>query len=1640
MARTPKSAAEPSTPAAPPTQRAYTLRLRGAHEKCQQCSNDGCNCWRDALWATHEAVNKGAKVFGEWLLTLRGGLSHELAEPPPLAKGKSRTEEETAALRKNRRILLALSWLSVEDARGAPQGEGVRVATGKETPEVRKDKVLAALRVILAGRGCSETKIGSWLADCGDSLASRIRDDAVWVNRSACYDVALADIGPSLTREEVWDVLEPFFAGRESYLAPVELADDEDSGGGADEKAKDLVQKAGQWLSSRFGTGTGADFGSMANVYAAMRAWARSAGPFGSGPDALADLAQSLAQSNPESADANGILSLISGPGYKSATRNIVKAWGDRADAVSKDDLAKFVEVTAEDEAKCKANVGAKGRKPWSDKILEKVENACGFTYLQKDGPARHSEFAVMLDHAARRVSIGHSWIKRAEAQRRRFEEDAKRLDNVPKDAVAWLDAFVAERSSTSGATAAGGEYRIRRRAIEGWEGVIKKWKRASCKTEEDRIAAAREVQSDPEIDKFGDIQLFEALAADDAECVWRQHVNATPDPLRDYVFGHDARFRQRHFKVPAYRHPDPLRHPVFGDFGNSRWDIKYAVHEAVKAVRAKRGPNADRTNWMQAKYGLQMGLWDGNSVGDVALRWSSKRLTKDLARNSQHQGKPVHDVARADRLGRAASRIKPDERAIAAGLFELADWNGRLQAPRGQLDAIAKRVEKYGWDEVARKMRDRLKWLVTFSAKLECRGPWYRFFNGQGDRSPFRKIVTSGPRKGQTYESVNGWPHAIPNDDREGHAKLILSRLPGLRVLSVDLGHRFAAACAVWEAISREQFERECRAADEKPGWDVRRDADLYATIEEPERETNRVSAKARAQGRIKRFRPATLYRRIGEDFIRDPKTGEPTETPHPAPWARLDRQFFIKLQGEERPARAASNKPEHGINETAMVAGLAKALGLLREDTDTSGSRSVDELMRWAVSMATLGLKRHGRRAKIAYAFKPDCPGIPGMGGTLTTITRGDDAHIRFLTDALMDWHALAVDTDWDGSAARQLWNQRIKPLPNGFEIGEPTPPDPNAERPTRQHRRNSEDELREKLKPIAKHFAQADPTSNQGIHEEWATAWNTDDGTERTKDDFEHTLIRNESGRVIGSRTTPTKGKESPGGWHEHLRAITDWIMGWHCPGAESKRWNRNVGGLSLTRIATMRALYQLHKSFAMRPRPDKVQGAPERGESNVGIAQSILDAMERMRVQRVKQLASRIAEAALGVGIERDRVWDDEKKKWRYPKRPRGLLYHEDGEGNAHGDPRFKTCHAVVIENLRNYKFADTQPRRENRALMSWSAGKVRKYLEEACQLHGLHLREVMPNYTSRQCSRTGLPGIRCADVAVDPKTGEPQAFWWKKALIAAKKKTGAGNDTKTTGDAESRFIVALDKHLSELKRQGKPLPKTVRLPRKGGDQFVAAPPWSCRADDHQPCPQCDAGRAVQADLNAAANIGLRALLDPDFPGKWWYIPATMDAGWRVPAPKSCAGSACLHGWKVAPKDGYLTADGQPLTATDDETVKQAEEAVNAAKNELDAAKKAAKKPGADQTSLNAAKDRHEKAKEALKEAKKAASQKEIVNIWQDPCARRTSPASGRWQETTAYWACVRKWAIGALRVKSGLVKRIDPSGLEAEVVG
>lgn len=1448
-----------SVPGPTLTQRAYTLRLRGTDR------ND--RAWRGSLWATHEAINQGARAFGDWLLTLRGGLSHRLAEPPPLPKGKKRTEEETAALRKSRRILLALSWLSVEDEHGAPSG-AERIATGRDADSVRREKVLAALRLVLAGRRISKADMESWVADCAESISANIREDAVWVNRSECFDLRCGEF-KGLTREYADEIVISFFGPIVDYFAlPDTDADDAGSGGGASD-GPEFRTLARQWASTNFGTGEKSDSASIINglrrlVNADLSRFA------GSDKAALvAYMSKTLGGPTP---DIDGVRIAVGWKtGRPSKGRLAIDTLPDRVTKTAIETMqAKFGEEAVSKEK----SAGLREVPVWMHAYRERIEKACGIPFV---GKRNHiGEFSVMLDHAARRVSIGHSWIKRAEAERSRFEKDAKRLAMVPSDAAKWLNSFIENRSGTSGAAAAGGAYRIRRRAIEGWDEVVKRWKRASCRTEEDRIAAAREAQSDPDIDKFGDIQLFEALAHDDAVCVWKQEGKATTDPLQDYVLGHDARDKQRRFKVPAYRHPDPLRHPVFGDFGNSRWSIQYAAHESAKAAGAKRKPSAADAAWLKDRHGLRLGLWNGAALGEVDMRWSSKRLTKDLGLHALGAGcadGAVRDVTRADRLGRAASGLGSGEVPSAAGLFALDDWNGRLQAPRLQLDAIADRVATRGWDATAKAMRDRIEWLISFSAKLECRGPYIEYANSFSEDATAKPFVSRNGELAVKHES---------NKDRRGHAKLVLSRLPGLRILSVDLGHRFAASCAVWESLSSATLKNEISGCTIVGGGAGKADLFLH---------TRRVITHSDSDR-------TTIYRRIGPDTLADGK-------PHPAPWARLDRQFLIKLQGEDAQARKSSP------SELREVESLENSLGRVR-DQHSPLSVAVDELMAEAVRTLRLSLRRLGDAARIAYAFSPAAARHTPGGGSEPHTPESRQAAIF---DALMRWSDLAHGDRWKDEWAACAWKREIRcDVPALAE---------DADRWERKRHRTA---VEERLTPIAAELARS---GTQHLSTLWANHWMDENAA-----------------------------------WRPRLKWLRNWILPrglrartGEAPAQAAARKSRsgaarNVGGLSLTRIATIRELYQVQKAYAMRPEPDDPRrNIAARGNDRFDeFGRSVLEVMERLREQRVKQTASRIVEAALGVGRHVPSV----------------------GKGRDRKRPQTQTdrpCHAVVIENLRNYRPDELQTRRENKQLMSWSSGKVRKYLEEACQLHGLHLREVMPNYTSRQCSRTGLPGMRCVDVPVNDFLN---SRYWTRVVSAAKKRLDdSGTDTLD--------LMLCDLHTkwssssaSEGARSG-----TVRIPKQGGDLFVAAPPSGatpvktrCRG-------------AVQADLNAAANVGLRALLDPDFAAKWWYVPCDSASG--QPTKDKCAGAACLN----------------------------LESALPGMKPHVSAAK-------------------YEKKQE------KETRSREVSNAWRDSSA--TDTADGDWMTHGEYWAKVKFRVVRLLRVANGLGANARAAIADAAVHG
>jgi IS605 OrfB family transposase len=1434
----------------PVTQRAYTLRLNGIDP------ND--RTWRDKLWLTHEAVNKGAKAFGDWLLTMRGGLCHTLANMPVGKDGRVPIDEE----RKDRRIVLALSWLSVESEKGAPGAYIVLHKVDAKTGKREEWNTEGALREILQSRGASDAEIESWVSDCKDSLSAEIRDDAVWVNRSKAFNEAF---GGTLNRNEVWDMLGHFFTGPEAYLKTAKLKNSSDDGGDSseDEKAKDLVQKAGQWLSSRFGTGEGADFERMSKVYEGICKLANEIPTGGSGRDIIALIAEGLSAFSPSGKDLKGVLKLISGPGYKSATRNLLSKINN-VDSFTEDDSAKLEEASRDDSLKCKGKTGVKGKRDYADAILKDVQADCGFTYLQDDGPARHQEFAVMLDHAARRVSLAHTWIKKAEAERRKFDEDAGKIENVPSGSRSWLDSFCEERSKSSGALE---PYRIRKRAVDGWKDLVSAWSKPGCNTEDDRKAAARALQDNPEIDKFGDIQLFEALAATNAEVVWKTNGRPDPQPLLDYVTATDAEFKKRRFKVPAYRHPDPLLHPVFCDFGTSRWDISFSISET---------PNQR----------LNMKLYRGGDINEVGLCWQSKKFNNDLFMYRKgEKGGP--DITRADRFGRAAGGTPKDGPASIIGLFDENNWNGRLQAPRKELEKLAVHIEKHNWDNNALRIRNNLNWLISFSARLHPQGPWMDY------------ALANGLKPNPIY-----WPHGEANKKRSGLARLTLSRLPSLRVVSVDLGHRYAAACAVWETLTPGQIKADCaEAGHAEPGPE-----DMYM--------------------HLRRDGKTTVYRRIGPDILEevDGATGEIKEVPHPVPWAKLDRQFLIKLQGEDRDARMA------GQEEIKAVQLFEEAIGRTLPDKRKCGvdelspggyrdwpaealpdkrKSGVDELMSEAVRTARLGLERHGRRARIAYNLTTDTKTMPGG----IPVKLSDDGRVELLCDTLLDWHGLFSGKGWEDGWAKALWEEHIKvELPEPKEAGAASP----------QMRKKQRAELKEKIKPFAEDLGR-NKSLRMKLHVLWATRW-------REEDEI----------------------------WHDRLRWLRKWILP-RGKDIEKSPEIRNVGGLSLARLATITEFRRkVQVAYFTRLRPDG-----SKCEIKEKFAQKSLDALEHMRENRVKQLASRLVEAALGIGIEKPRVGNKDQM------RPRERLDKEKGG-------RFAPCHAVVIENLTKYKPEETRKRIENRRLMQWASSKVKKYLAESCQLNGLHLREVSAGYTSRQDCSTGAPGIRCTDVSVAEFVREggylskrikealtracrPEATEEDKYIASLYSKWDAEKNAWTDTKGVAWHLAPDGKWLKdgEPARKGES-PHPVRIPWKGGEVFVSA-------NDG-----CGDGkkRSIQADLNAAANIGLKALLDPDWPGRWWYVPC--NAKDFMPVKDKVSGSSI-----AALKEGVAL------------TVPSGEHGSEASRGKRKGDNKA----------------------------------REVVNLWRDPSGAEIK--SGGWKKTKDYWEDVKERVVRLLCKQSGL---------------
>ena len=96
--------------------------------------------------------------------------------------------------------------------------------------------------------------------------------------------------------------------------------------------------------------------------------------------------------------------------------------------------------------------------------------------------------------------------------------------------------------------------------------------------------------------------------------------------------------------------------------------------------------------------------------------------------------------------------------------------------------------------------------------------------------------------------------------------------------------------------------------------------------------------------------------------------------------------------------------------------------------------------------------------------------------------------------------------------------------------------------------------------------------------------------------------------------------------------------------------------------------------------------------------------------------------------------------------------------------------------IIIEDLSRYRASQGRAPRENSRLMKWCHRAVREKLKQLCEVFGLPVVETPAAYSSRFCSRSGVPGFRVAEVTAG-FTKEGQWAW------LAGKKDEQGNPTE-----------------------------------------------------------------------------------------------------------------------------------------------------------------------------------------------------------------------------------------------------------------
>lgn len=279
-----------------------------------------------------------------------------------------------------------------------------------------------------------------------------------------------------------------------------------------------------------------------------------------------------------------------------------------------------------------------------------------------------------------------------------------------------------------------------------------------------------------------------------------------------------------------------------------------------------------------------------------------------------------------------------------------------------------------------------------------------------------------------------------------------------------------------------------------------------------------------------------------------------------------------------------------------------------------------------------------------------------------------------------------------------------------------------------------------------------------------------------------------------------------------------------------------------GLSFARLEQLEELRKRCQSLnriLMRTPGAKTQSVKEMREMIIpDCCPDILTRLDHMKEQRINQTANMILAQALGLRHKVHGSTAEEREK---------IAVH----GEYERIPGVPVAAFIVLENLSRYKFSQDRSPYENTRLMKWAHRALVEKLKMLCEVIGMPVLEVPAAYSSK-FSADALPGFR----AEECKCEDLSAFQWQ-------------ND-KIRDPREKSLLEAIRKiHLEMLEYDANAMSV---MPKNGGPVFI---------------PYCGSDDLKQADINAAFNIGLRAVangknllcnnrLSADFKKDHWVI--------------------------------------------------------------------------------------------------------------------------------------------------------------------